>query len=269
MKQIADFLKAHSNIISIEVMSVKGSAPRERGAFLLVSDTASTGTIGGGRLEFDAIDMARQMLASNQTKAELKVALGPDINQCCGGHVVLQLIKLDDIQRQTMNASTVQTIHNMPDVLLFGSGHVGRALALALAPLPFRVSLIDPRPHALLPAIRGVNSLALPMPEQAVREARPGASYVVMTHEHSLDFLIANEALNRRDAAYVGLIGSKTKKALFRSQYLANGGTLADFAKLTLPIGANPTGDKRPEVIAAFVATELCIRLLAPKRQGG
>jgi xanthine dehydrogenase accessory factor len=265
MRNLAAFLAKHNAIIRIDVSDTKGSTPREQGAFMLVANEACFGTIGGGRLELDAINKARTMLADGEKSAVMDVALGPDINQCCGGRVMLQLTKLNDIERDTLIKHAIQNTYHMPEVLLFGAGHVGRALALALAPLPFRISLIDPRPHALLPNIHGVTSLALPVPEQAVRDAKRGTSFVVMTHEHSLDFFIINEALKRNDAAYVGLIGSKTKKALFRAQYLADQGTLADFAKLVCPIGANPTGDKRPEVIAAFVAAELCITLLAPK----
>ena len=265
MKQITAFLSAHADVIRIDVNSAKGSTPREQGAFMLVSQSQTFGTIGGGRLEFDAIDAARAMLVSNQKATKLDIALGPDINQCCGGRVVLQVTKLDEFERRTMTERMTESAHKMPEVLLFGAGHVGRALALALAPLPFRVTLIDPRPHALLPTIHGVESISLAVPEQAVREAKFSASYVVMTHEHSLDFLIINEALKRSDAAYIGLIGSKTKKATFRTQYLAESGTLEDFAKLVSPIGANTTGDKRPEVIAAFVAAELCNTLLAAK----
>ncbi|MGL4406211.1 MAG: xanthine dehydrogenase accessory protein XdhC, partial [Notoacmeibacter sp.] len=178
---------------------------------------------------------------------------------------VLSLTKLNEFERTTMIDAVRMSVHQMPEIVLFGAGHVGRALALALAPLPFRVSLIDPRPHALLPKIHGVFSLAMPMPEEAVRNSKSGTSFVVMTHEHALDFLIIDEALKRNDAAYVGLIGSKTKKATFRSQFLEGGGTDEAFQNLVCPIGANPTGDKRPEVIAAFVAAELCNTLLAPK----
>jgi xanthine dehydrogenase accessory factor len=269
MKHLGAFLQSQSPVISVEVAVAKGSTPREQSAFMLVSTNETYGTIGGGRLELDAIAKARTMLIAGEIKSEMNVALGPDINQCCGGRVVLQLHKLNETEQMAMSETATLKINQMPEVLIFGAGHVGRALALALAPLPFRISLIDPRPHALLPVIHGITSLALPVPEQAVRDAKPGSSFVVMTHEHSLDFLIINEALKRNDAAYVGLIGSKTKKVLFRSQYLADGGSLADFAKLTSPIGANPTGDKRPEVIAAFVAAELCMRLLAPKSEGG
>ena len=265
MKRIAEFLAANNAFIRIDIALAKGSTPREQGAFMLVAKNAIHGTIGGGRLELDAIAKAQAMLISGETNAEMDIALGPEINQCCGGRVQLQLTRLSDIERASMNQSAIQNSYFMPEVLLFGAGHVGRALALALAPLPFRVSLIDPRPHALLPNISGVASMALPMPEQAVRDAKSGTSFVVLTHEHSLDFLIINEALKRNDAAYVGLIGSKTKKATFKSQFMDSGGSLAEFEKLICPIGANSTGDKRPEVIAAFVAAELCNTLLAPK----
>jgi xanthine dehydrogenase accessory factor len=269
MKLLGAFFQSHSPVISIEVAVAKGSTPREQSAFMLVSTSKTFGTIGGGRLELDAIAKARTMLVAGEIKSEMHIALGPDINQCCGGRVVLQLNKLNETEQMAMSETARLNVNQMPEVLVFGAGHVGRALALALAPLPFRVSLIDPRPHALLPVIHGVVSHAFPLPEQAVRDAKSGACYVVMTHEHSLDFLIIDEALKRNDAAYVGLIGSKTKKATFKSQFFESGGTPAEFENLVCPIGANPTGDKRPEVIAAFVAAELCMRLLAPQTYRG
>ena len=265
MKHLSAFLAAHSSIIRIDVVTAKGSTPREAGAFMLVAPSANFGTIGGGRLEMDAIERAQTMLASGEKQASFAVSLGPDINQCCGGKVELQLTRIDESEQQNMAETATANFNTMPEVYVFGAGHVGRALAWALAPLPFRVHLIDTRPHALFPAINGVSTRALATPEQAVREAKPGASYVVMTHEHSLDFLITSEALKRGDGAYIGLIGSKTKKAVFRSQFLEGGGTIGEFDHLVCPIGANPTGDKRPEVIAAFVAAELCNTLLAEK----
>jgi xanthine dehydrogenase accessory factor len=265
MTSAATFLSTGDSVVHILVVEAKGSTPREQGAFMLVSAGGLFGTIGGGRLELDAILAAQELLGSGETTAQRIVALGPEINQCCGGRVVLQLTKINEAQRIAMIETERASMNQMPQVMLFGAGHVGRALAHALGPLPFRVTLIDPRPHALLPAIQGVSSLALPVPEHAVRNAAPGTSFVVMTHEHALDFLIIDEALKRNDAAYVGLIGSKTKRATFRSQFLEAGGLVHQFETLICPIGANSTGDKRPEVIAAFVAAELCRRLLAPK----
>ena len=85
---------------------------------------------------------------------------------------------------------------------------------------------------------------------------------MVLTHDHALDFLIVAEALKRRDAAYVGMIGSKTKKATFRNWYLKTaGGTETAFARLVSPIGGNAVHDKRPAVIAALAAAEIMTAL--------
>ena len=86
----------------------------------------------------------------------------------------------------------------------------------------------------------------------------------MLTHDHALDFLIVAEALRRKDAAYVGMIGSKTKKATFRSWYLKSaGGNDADFARLVSPIGGDAVKDKRPAVIAALAAAEIMTALAA------
>ena len=80
----------------------------------------------------------------------------------------------------------------------------------------------------------------------------------MLTHDHALDFLIAREALARGDAAYVGMIGSRTKRVSFeRWLRRAEDGAAADTGALVCPIGAAGRPDKRPEVIAAFVAAEI------------
>ena len=101
-----------------------------------------------------------------------------------------------------------------------------------------------------------------PMPEEMVRQAPAGSAFVVLTHDHALDFLIVAEALKRPDAAYVGMIGSKTKKATFKSWYLKTaGGTEAAFSRLVSPIGGDKVKDKRPAVIAALAAAEIMTAL--------
>src|SRR5690606_9263471 len=82
-----------------------------------------------------------------------------------------------------------------------------------------------------------------------------------LTHDHALDFLLTAEALNREDAAYAGMIGSRTKRATFQSWYLKNGGTKARLERLVSPIGGH-VPDKRPEVIACFVAAEVMRAIL-------
>jgi xanthine dehydrogenase accessory factor len=252
----------------IRVDAVEGSTPREAGCFMLVSSDATSGTIGGGRLELDAIAAARQLLAEGRQQERRDVALGPEINQCCGGRVVLEIARLGDDDKAGLIAHGAAEEARLAAILVFGAGHVGRALASALAPLPFNVTLIDSRADALLPPIDGIECRQLALPETLVRSAPAGSAVVVLTHDHAQDFTIVEEALRRDDLAYVGLIGSKTKRAVFRSQFLAEGGDAARFQRLVCPIGNNPFGDKRPEIIAAFVVAELLQHLL-PSRTAG
>ena len=146
-------------------------------------------------------------------------------------------------------------------VLLFGAGHVGRALALALAPLPFSVRWIDTRPD-WFPALTPANAqpVATADPVAELNGAPPGAFVVVMTHSHPLDLDIVARALQLGHFPYVGLIGSATKRARFESR-LRDLRVVADhIATLVCPIGAPRVRDKTPAVIAATVAAELLQR---------
>lgn len=234
-------------MIRVEVTGTWGSTPRETGAAMFVTASATQGTIGGGQLEYMAIDRARQMLARDEAQARMNIPLGPEIGQCCGGRVELSLARTDGTGAP----------QDLPQILIFGAGHVGRALARALALLPLRPILIDQRADELALA-NGCETRLTPLPEAEVRAAPPGSSYVILTHDHALDFLLGVEALKRPDAPYVGMIGSKTKRARFCTFARQQG---ADTTALICPIGAGFSHDKRPEIIAAFTAAELIAAL--------
>lgn len=233
-------------MIRVEVTSTLGSTPRETGAMMYVTPEGVQGTIGGGQLEYMAIDRARQMLKSGEAAALMAVPLGPEIGQCCGGRVELTLTRV----------SAAPCPAPGPQVLIFGAGHVGRALAQSLALLPLTPVLIDQRADELSQG-SGARRLT-PLPEAEIRAAPPGTSYVIVTHDHALDFLLTAEALKRRDAPYIGMIGSKTKRAQFRRFAQSQS---VDCTRLTCPIGAGFSTDKRPQIIAAFTAAELIARL--------
>lgn len=262
------FLDAAPDAALVEVAEALGSTPREAGAWMLVSHERTFGTIGGGQLEFMAIDKARAMLAASRhsngipdDRATLDVPLGPEIGQCCGGRVVVSVRRLDAALRdEVLRRAECEDAAN-PAVLVFGGGHVGHALAAALALLPVRAIVVETRAEALDEMPAGVETRLTPVPEEMVREAPAGTAYVVLTHDHALDFLIVAEALRREDAAYVGMIGSKTKRATFRSWYLKTaGGEEAALARLVSPIGGEAK-DKRPAVIAALAAAEIVTAL--------
>ncbi|PDQ20398.1 xanthine dehydrogenase accessory protein XdhC [Mesorhizobium sanjuanii] len=306
VQSLNDFLAGQGRIALVEVAATKGSTPREKGAFMLVSASAISGTIGGGQLEYMAIDKARQLLFSHLEgemtakrsegvvsegtakassaaaatppegfaatlpsrgrgiRATLDVPLGPEIGQCCGGRVEV-LIRLVDaaLARELVTAAETEEA-NLPHVFLFGGGHVGQALAAAAALLPVHVVVVETREDALEGMPETVETRLTPMPEAVVREAPAGAAFVILTHDHALDFLIVAEVLKRGDTAYVGMIGSKTKKATFKNWFLKSAeGTEAEFARLVSPIGGDAVRDKRPRVIAAFAAAEIMTALVA------
>ncbi len=276
---LKEFLGQTGRIALVEVAATKGSTPREAGAFMLVSASSILGTIGGGQLEYMATDKARQMLgkgarsqaSANEARIEvdevcatLDVPLGPEIGQCCGGRVEVLIRLVDGLLEQQLIAKAESDEAHLPHVYLFGGGHVGQALAASLALLPIHVVVVETRADALDGMPQTVETRLTPMPEAVVREAPAGSAFAILTHDHALDFLIVAEALKRGDTAYVGMIGSKTKKATFRNWFLKSAeGSEAQFGRLVSPIGGNAVKDKRPPVIAALAAAEIMTALVS------
>jgi len=255
------FLTLPGDKVLIEITRTRGSTPREAGAFMLVGRDALWGTIGGGHMEFDAIDTARAMLAEGRRENRLDITLGPDSGQCCGGRVELSFKWTDADAVAGLRDQLAKQAENYPDVYLYGAGHVGRALAEALLPLPFRVTVIETRRDELDRLQMHVPHRLEAMPEATVGDIRPGGAVVIMTHDHALDFLIGAEALRRNDLAYIGMIGSKTKRAVFANWLRDAEQDASLIDKLVLPIGGTSVRDKRPAVIAALVAAELLTAL--------
>jgi xanthine dehydrogenase accessory factor len=147
-------------------------------------------------------------------------------------------------------------------VWLFGAGHVGRALAHALAPLPLTLTVIDSRDDFLagsgpagLP--EGVTTIATDRPEGEVPHAPPDAVFLVLTHSHALDFELVRAILARGDFRFLGLIGSAAKRSSFRRRLAARGVAQADLDRITCPIGIAGIAGKEPAVIAASVAAQV------------
>lgn len=260
--RLEDFLARHPRVVHAEITRVEGSAPRDSGAGIFVAPDAVSGTIGGGRLEHTVIGHARRMLGQGTLRDALDLTLGPEIGQCCGGRVRITLGRMGQSDRQAVLARQAAADAAAPHVLVLGAGHVGRALAAALWHLPFRTILVDSRPGEIDRCAAPVETRLTPLPEAEIATAPPGSAFVVLTHDHGLDFLLTAAALQRGDAAYVGLIGSRTKLARFGTWCKAQDEDVS-LAGLVCPIGAGGSRDKRPSVIAAFVAAEIAAALTA------
>ncbi|MDH7801619.1 MULTISPECIES: xanthine dehydrogenase accessory protein XdhC [unclassified Rhizobium] len=257
MTSLSSFLAQYPAAILVEIESVKGSSPREAGTFMLVSQNGLWETIGGGQFEYMAIDHARAMLRTGATEDHLDIPLGPEIGQCCGGRTLLRFRLITAEIAAALEARLKGEAEQQPAIFIFGAGHVGKALAQALSLLPLTLTVVETRENELHDLPQEVTSVLTPMPEALVAKIPANGAAIIVTHDHALDFLIAREALARDDLAYVGMIGSKTKRATFAHWLEREGEPPSRLEKLVLPIGGNGVRDKRPAIIAALVAAEL------------
>ena len=256
--------------IVVEVTEARGSVPREGGTRMLVGIGHVAGTIGGGHLELKAIAEARDMLAADDAAPRAAhYPLGPALGQCCGGAVTLGFSLLD-AKALASWPETPPRFH----LQLYGAGHVGRAIARALAPLNVLVDWIDEREEEFPASFQSgdiytnrggtggawpahIRKVCVDGVDAEVRSAPPGAFYLVLTHQHDLDLQITEAILRRGDFGFLGLIGSKTKKHRFIHRFEQRGIAPEVIARMTCPIGIEGIDGKEPEVIAASVVAQL------------
>ncbi|WP_308719921.1 xanthine dehydrogenase accessory protein XdhC [Komagataeibacter xylinus] len=257
-------------VARISVSAARGSTPREAGTFMLVTPTEQSGTVGGGELEWNAVHQARALLATGGGAQDLRIDLGGRSGQCCGGEVMLFIDVPDGSGLDAVMAALERERREAPLLVLFGAGHVGRALAHVLAPLPLRLAWCDSRPHEFGPVIPpGVDVHDDGDWQRLVTGAPAGSGALVLTQSHALDSLIVASILERGDFRYVGLIGSHTKRRRFEMAFRALGLPEDRISAMVCPIGGEGVRDKRPPVIAALVAAEIVTRFLhAPREEG-
>lgn len=314
--------------VLVTVAAAKGSTPREAGAKMVVTNGGVSDTIGGGNLEFLAIEEAHELLADSAGRQQLLVEypLGPKLGQCCGGNVTVlferidrrMLSWLDELSAAQGNAETAILITELgPDgsskqvvkasqekrpgtitsevfarargmvdqistpnveifgsgprrfllercqvndfrIVLFGAGHVGRAVVAALAPLDCQISWVDCRPQEFPQWIpSNVHKTVSAGIVEEVYGVAAGSYFLVMTHSHQLDLELCERILKRDDFDYLGLIGSRSKRKKFLRRLTASGCSREAVQRLTCPIGVSGVAGKRPAEIAAAVAAQL------------
>ncbi|KXU99582.1 xanthine dehydrogenase [Gluconobacter potus] len=260
LADVLRWLREGQEIVRLTVIRARGSTPREEGAFMLLTHTEQTGTIGGGRLEWDCMAEGRALLVSGGASVERHIPLGPAINQCCGGAVTVRIERVEDTE--ALEAEIRAEREKLPQLLLFGAGHVGRALARALAFLPLRLVWVDAREEEFGVVPPGVETRVTERWEGVLQAAAAGSGVLVLTQSHTLDALITGAALERGDLRYVGMIGSRTKRKRFESAFRQIDIPQEQIDRLVCPIGDFGVRDKRPEVIATFVTAEIAARML-------
>jgi xanthine dehydrogenase accessory factor len=242
LRALADLEAEGEPSVLVTVVTARGSTPREAGCKMVVTRQAQYDTIGGGNLEFTCVETARKMLDGATGPVLRDFPLGPELGQCCGGHVSVMFEPLRPA---------------LTHVAVFGAGHVGRALVSLLGGLPMRVRWIDTRADALCAPPSGVEPRLTADPAQEVATLPANTIVLVMTHDHQIDFDIIAAALPRADFAAVGLIGSETKRVRFVRRLARIGVASEAIARLICPIGVPGAGGKLPAEIAIAVAAQI------------
>lgn len=241
--------------VLVTVMQVRGHAPRDAGAKMVVGADHTWGSVGGGNLEEAAIRRARELIGTGAVEPEAQESLLNEHarnrhgRQCCGGEVTLLL----------------EPLPARPVVAVFGVGHVGYELARILSRLEVALHLVDSRADQLDPlrlagVTDGVADVTVHhrlLGEQILERLPRGAHVLIMTHDHAEDFALCDAALRLPDLGSIGLIGSSAKWSGFRRRLLAEGHQPAVVDRITSPIGIPAITGKEPSVIAIGVAGQL------------
>lgn len=259
VRAVAGLRASRTPGVLVTVAAVRGHAPREVGAKMVVSAEQAWGSVGGGNLEQTATARARALLAAAVTDTEtLEVSLSDKARaghgrQCCGGEVTLLLEPLPVV----------------PSVAVFGLGHVGLELARLLSRHDLDLHLVDSRADhaaavrahpALADAVAEVHVHHAPLPEVALGEVPRGTHVLVLTHDHAEDFALCDAALRMPDhLASVGVIGSTAKWRRFEKGLRVEGHDHAAIAAIRCPIGPVGAGSraKTPASIALGVVAEI------------
>ncbi|BFT30675.1 xanthine dehydrogenase accessory protein XdhC [Alteromonas sp. D210916BOD_24] len=234
--------------VLVTVVSAAGSTPRDTGSKMVVTASECIDTIGGGHLEFDAIQRARDYLAKGETRTELhSYPLKSALGQCCGGAVKV-LFDVCNLHQQHL--------------AVFGAGHVAKALIPILAQLPVHIKWIDSRDALFPQELPGnVTQVVEEEPDSEVPHLPQKSWLIVLTHDHQLDYRIVEKALAYPTLSFVGLIGSDTKAKRFKTKLTHRGFSDDDLTRLYCPIGNSDVPGKRPIEVAVSIAAQIIAQL--------
>ena len=267
LKEFEHFIKTEKDIALIELITVKGSSPREVGAWMLVSPQKCLNTIGGGVLEFSMVAEAKKMMEDrSKDKLSFKSNLNPKFDQCCGGIVSCQISTVTKSTMKMIEKRIKNKISKYKTLYLFGAGHVGKSVIKLGINLPLKITVTDIR----LDLIKGLQNQYRDygdtirfnvdaIPERIIKSSPENSAYLVMTHSHATDFSLIEEILSLKKIGYVGMIGSKSKKISLQ-KYLKRkniSDNTADLVKCPIGRPIKFSGRKSPEVIAALTISDI------------
>ena len=230
--------------VLVTVLGVRGSTPRNSGTKMVVTENALLGTIGGGHLEYKALAKGRELLSAGSAEQHIEhYPLGPSLGQCCGGSATLLF--------ECFERSGI-------DIAVFGAGHIGKALIPILAGLNARVHWIDQRDNEFPDTISDkVKKVVSDFPVDEVDDLPANCYYLILTHNHQLDFDLTSAVIARGDARYLGVIGSQTKALRFQKRLQQRGFNEQQITTMRCPMGHSDVPGKLPMEVAVSVSAEI------------
>jgi len=243
-------LKAEGTaFVLVVLVESLGSTPQDTGAKMLVTAQGlHAGTVGGGKVEAKAIDVAAGLLrAGTATPAFFSWTLKGDVGMTCGGSVKLYF---DPHPAGGAGAPW--------PIWIFGAGHVVQALVPVLVPLDCQLTVCDPRSDWLdrLPRARNIRYIHADQPADLVPQIPDHAFLLCLTKGHSSDRPVLQRALMEKSFPYVGVIGSDAKAEVLRRELMAAGVPPELTRKFHCPIGL-PFGSNQTHEIALSIAAQL------------
>lgn len=237
----------------VTVVGTTGSTPREGGSKMVVTRDATFDSIGGGKLELLATQKARELLLIDKHIQQIHhFPLAAKANQCCGGSVT---VLIEVFPRTAV------------ELVLFGAGHVAKALVSIASELDCHISWVDNREDLFPQEIPvGVEKISIEKPEDYISRIPEGAYIVIVTHDHALDYRLTKEILHNDDFAYLGLIGSATKAKRFRKHLKHDGFDNQSIDKLNCPIGLMELSGKLPMEVAVSIAAQILSKVPATEK---
>lgn len=228
----------------VTVLGAAGSVPREPASKMVITGEHVYDTVGGGHLEYQICQQARAMLARQQFTSELAhFPLGASLGQCCGGSVSVLIETLPGCEQQ---------------LVVFGAGHVARALMAILAELPWQITWVDQRADQFPDTLPG--NVRIHHTDDPVGDAPAlcaGRQVLILTHNHQLDFELCRGLLDAGNASGIGLIGSATKAERFRQRLQHRGYPDESIGRIRCPVGRPDVPGKRPMEVAVSIIAEL------------
>ena len=336
-RDFVDWQQQGQTVVLVTVIRADGSTPREVGATMLLAldqqqALNQSDTIGGGQLEYQAIDLAKAMLAGQDSRQRWieRFNLSARLGQCCGGVMWLLFEKIEpDANQQLLechkawqngqqilrqvsghqgsgwtisdhssqglvsafqtndphskhshqnnqyqsNSHQSNSLQVSPEwqwqqpimpyrmkVMIFGAGHVGEAIVRCLLPIGVQITWVDTRDDFFAEDLRDqVHCIITDLPEAELDHFDRGGAILILTHDHQLDLQLCFAALQSvtQAFAFVGMIGSKSKRAIFEKRMQQRGYHQTQLEHLVCPIGIEGIHSKQPAVIAVAVVAQL------------